>query len=614
MRTDNSEPAEDEGESSSWREVSGPPRRMETITFGPQAQQLKSDVEAFLLPEAQATFRARLLPYQRCYLLWGPPGNGKSSVLQALSIKFGLKLYFFRSYKTMKKEDLEQLLGGPMLNSTMICIEDAESAFQSEEDIAKLEEEQRQAQLVADRSAGAAGAGSDDAASGGGGGRGAGQPPQLVSAKTFQDIISGEGMSAPSKRLIFFSTNHVDKMPLELLRLVDQQGARTEFPNANLTQCQEMFDLFFREEDFDAFDEAGDEAPEPNEVQCELQRAMSAKDIDAAASCTVEELRQHRADFIQALSSASWYDAGASTVSGASLSEFFQRHRDSPARAVANVSGADPDCLQSIVEKSRPTASLATRSGGRAPAAGGQEIPEGVPEPQQEASTPLQRSLSERVYNRFGLQSPYVFAMALMPVYVFVGVECAIQRSPLAMAALAGATIVAQSVSTSALHKIGGAILVVALCSFDCDGDSTAWVLDPVDDTLLCVEYSFSSVKRSELFMSYAQPKLAKLEREVWATIPMALVTALLIVAWLSLSFLRERLSSYLWVRFSVGLRNALHMYVIGGMWRQHRTGGFPRLSMAQEGITDKIDRVGKPKLRTTNVSAAALLPVFLTF
>ena len=104
---------------------------METITFGPQAQQLKSDVEAFLLPEAQATFRARLLPYQRCYLLWGPPGNGKSSVLQALSIKFGLKLYFFRSYKTMKKEDLEQLLGGPMLNSTMICIEDAESAFQS---------------------------------------------------------------------------------------------------------------------------------------------------------------------------------------------------------------------------------------------------------------------------------------------------------------------------------------------------------------------------------------------------------------------------------------------------------------------------------------------------
>ena len=29
---------------------------------------------------------------------------------------------FFRSYKTMKKEDLEQLLGGPMLNSTMICV------------------------------------------------------------------------------------------------------------------------------------------------------------------------------------------------------------------------------------------------------------------------------------------------------------------------------------------------------------------------------------------------------------------------------------------------------------------------------------------------------------
>ena len=38
---------------------------------------------------------------------------------------------FFRSYKTMKKEDLEQLLGGPMLNNTMICVRIASSFLSS---------------------------------------------------------------------------------------------------------------------------------------------------------------------------------------------------------------------------------------------------------------------------------------------------------------------------------------------------------------------------------------------------------------------------------------------------------------------------------------------------
>lgn len=139
-----------EGTEARWLRVSGPPRRMETITLGPEAQELRSDVESFLSPAARELFRQRLLPYQRCYLLHGPPGNGKSSVLQALSIKFELALYFLKVSKGMTKTDLERLLK-PLRNNVMICIEDAESAFPSDMEIEKREEEARAAQLVADR-------------------------------------------------------------------------------------------------------------------------------------------------------------------------------------------------------------------------------------------------------------------------------------------------------------------------------------------------------------------------------------------------------------------------------------------------------------------------------
>jgi hypothetical protein len=77
-----------------WRSVVGPPRRAETIVMGPDAQTLWRDVEDFLSPGARESFQARTMPYQRCYLLYGPPGNGKSSLLQALSIKFKLELFF----------------------------------------------------------------------------------------------------------------------------------------------------------------------------------------------------------------------------------------------------------------------------------------------------------------------------------------------------------------------------------------------------------------------------------------------------------------------------------------------------------------------------------------
>ena len=49
-----------------------------------------------------------------------------------------------------------------------------------------------------------------------------GRGPQFVTAKVFVEMIRGDGSTPPDKRLIFFSTNHVGKMALEIKELTDQ--------------------------------------------------------------------------------------------------------------------------------------------------------------------------------------------------------------------------------------------------------------------------------------------------------------------------------------------------------------------------------------------------------
>jgi len=51
----------------------------------------------------------------------------------------------------------------------------------------------------------------------------------------------------PEKRLVFFSTNPVSKMPLKIKQLADQQGAMTEFPNFDREITTSLFRLYLLE-------------------------------------------------------------------------------------------------------------------------------------------------------------------------------------------------------------------------------------------------------------------------------------------------------------------------------------------------------------------------------
>ena len=604
--------AEDGGAEEGWRSVEGPPRRMETITLGPQAQELRSDVESFLSPGARELFRQRLLPYQRCYLLHGPPGNGKSSILQALSIKFGLKLYFLKVTSGMSKAELEGLLG-PLRESAMVCIEDAESAFPSDEEVERLEAEARQVQLVADQSK-RAGAGADNPADGGrsdGGSSGTSgaastAPPQLVSAKVFVDLIRGEGMGAspPEKRLIFFSTNHVSKMPLEIKQLADQQGARTEFPNCNRQMTAGLFDLFFPEADFEQESSLGAAAQQPGPG---LARQRSDSDQRACENVSsVAALQGVRGAFLHAVETATWFPGwDRSNICGASLSEYFQRHRDNPATAAKCVSGSTgSDTLQRIVERSqpaqnqqplphdtgKPTLADSSHTGGNR--ADDHDV---VSDDAVDMGTDLRRTLSARVLGAFGLSGAHMFALMACSGYALVSVEIAIRWQPVAMGVLAVVLALAHSLSIGLAQKLSVSMLLGVLCSLDCKIEAAPAQLD---ETLLCVAHGLSALQSIPLWESYAQPKLLQVQQEAWAAIPMALCTCIFVIFWLSFDFILTRCSSFFWVRFQVHNRTVLARYAEEGLQREHRSTA-PRLALQK--LEDRQDKLGVPKLRTSN-------------
>jgi hypothetical protein len=115
-----------------WDRIEAPPRRMESIVMARPCKALVADVCEFF--EKREWYRNRNIPYQRIYLLHGPPGTGKTSFLQALAITHGMRLYILQvSSQSMTKEALATLLAETAQDRCMVALEDAEKAFKTEE-------------------------------------------------------------------------------------------------------------------------------------------------------------------------------------------------------------------------------------------------------------------------------------------------------------------------------------------------------------------------------------------------------------------------------------------------------------------------------------------------
>ena len=93
---------------------------------------VRSDFELFFIREAW--FRAHNLPYRRSYLLWGPPGDGKTATIRVMASHPYVKPYAVDlSDLENKSSELVHLFGRASENTpALIILEDLDRAFPSE--------------------------------------------------------------------------------------------------------------------------------------------------------------------------------------------------------------------------------------------------------------------------------------------------------------------------------------------------------------------------------------------------------------------------------------------------------------------------------------------------
>jgi chaperone BCS1 len=172
-------------------------------------ERIVDDVQAFLA--ARTWYLDRGIPYRRGYLLYGPPGTGKSSFIQALAGHLDFNIAILNvSERGLTDDRLNHLLTR-VPRRTIVLLEDVDVAF------------------VNRRKPGADG--------------------YAGATVTFSGLLNAlDGVASAEERIIFLTTNHVEKLDEALIRpgrvdMTVRLGEATEY------QVEGIWDRFYADVD-----------------------------------------------------------------------------------------------------------------------------------------------------------------------------------------------------------------------------------------------------------------------------------------------------------------------------------------------------------------------------
>lgn len=172
-------------------------------------ERIVDDLQAFL--EARTWYLDRGIPYRRGYLLYGPPGTGKSSFIQAVAGHLDFNIAILNvSERGLTDERLNHLLT-KVPPRTIVLLEDADVAFMNRR---KPDEDGYTGATV-----------------------------------TFSGLLNAlDGVASAEERIIFLTTNHVERLDEALVRpgrvdMTVRIGPATEW------QIGQLWDRFYADID-----------------------------------------------------------------------------------------------------------------------------------------------------------------------------------------------------------------------------------------------------------------------------------------------------------------------------------------------------------------------------
>jgi len=184
-----------------WHIAAHVPRRpLESVIFSSSvSEHISTDIQTFL--DTESWYMDRSIPYQRGYLFYGPPGNGKTSAITALASHFNFDIGIL-NLKTSRMDDndlAEAIASTPA--HTVLVLEDIDCIAQGR----KIEDEKI----------------------------------------SFSGLLNAlDGMSASHGQIVFMTTNFRDQLDPALIR-PGRCDVPLEFSNASLYQKRCLFERFF---------------------------------------------------------------------------------------------------------------------------------------------------------------------------------------------------------------------------------------------------------------------------------------------------------------------------------------------------------------------------------
>ncbi|KAI7877404.1 hypothetical protein K492DRAFT_134065 [Lichtheimia hyalospora FSU 10163] len=194
-----------------WRPFGMPRRRrmLESVILDAGIKErIVDDVKAFI--GNGKWYNERGIPYRRGYLLYGPPGSGKSSFIQALAGELEYNICILNlSERGLTDDRLNHLLSNVPERSIML-LEDIDAAFTKR----KQSDNQGYQSMI-----------------------------------TFSGLLNAlDGVASAEERIIFLTTNHVENLDPALIR-PGRVDLKEFLGNATESQIRNMFRRFYGDEE-----------------------------------------------------------------------------------------------------------------------------------------------------------------------------------------------------------------------------------------------------------------------------------------------------------------------------------------------------------------------------